>query len=561
MDYGTTTGNGVYPETPAIRMHAPSGTGAPADRTGTSHRPRSGRPQVPSSLLLVAVLAVQAVLSLRLAWSNTAYQDEAMYLWAGHLEWAHWLHGASVPPYPAYFTGAPVLYPPIGALADAVGGLAGARILSLCLALGATALLWGTAGRLYGRRAAFFAAALFAVLGPTLHVGAFATGDALSLLLVALAAWCVARAGEREDATGWMLAAGAALALANAVAYPSLLLDPVVIALALCTAYPKPGGKLAAGRAAILLTVVVTFLIASALIGGSYYVTGMQNAVLRGVAGTNSPLTVLTSAWSWTGLIFIVAGCGVAISRIRGERPARTWLLAALAGAALIVPLEQAALRTTMSLSSRVDAGAWFAAIAAGYAADRVIAAARLPRMRALTCAACVVSLALPVSLGLSQSWAIATSWPRSSSFTAIFRPLADRGTGRLLVEDPSLAEYYLPAGTQWQRWSSTRNIVLTAGNRAWFDAGNAGNFARFIADGYFSMVAVNFSDTMPLDHSIRADLRHNPHYQVIDVVPYGLGTYVIWRYEAHPAPQPGYEPRLGTPVKPHRKQPPRRHQ
>ena len=61
--------------------------------------------------------------------------------------------------------------------------------------LGATALLWGTAGRLFGRRAAFFAAALFAVLGPTLHLGAFATYDALSVLLVAAAAWCVVRAG------------------------------------------------------------------------------------------------------------------------------------------------------------------------------------------------------------------------------------------------------------------------------------------------------------------------------------------------------------------------------
>src|ERR1022692_2328246 len=197
---------------------------------------RQGRARglaVPGWWPLAAVLAVQAVLSLRLVRADTAVQDEGVYLWAGHLQWAHWLHGAAVPPFAYYFSGAPVIYPPIGALADAIGGLAGARILSLAFMLGATALLWGTAGRLFGRRAAFFAAALFAVLGPTLHLGAFATYDAMSVFLVALAAWCVVRAGERGDATGWMVAAGAALALANAAVYSSVLFDLIVLALAL----------------------------------------------------------------------------------------------------------------------------------------------------------------------------------------------------------------------------------------------------------------------------------------------------------------------------------------
>ena len=144
---------------------------------------------------LLAVLAVQTVLSLRLVRADTAFEDEATYLWAGHLEWAHWLHGAPVPPLAAYFSGAPVIYPPIGALADSAWGLTGARLLSLGFMLGATALLWAAASRLFGRRAAFFAAALFAVQGPVLHLGAFAAYDAMSVFGVALAAWCVVRAG------------------------------------------------------------------------------------------------------------------------------------------------------------------------------------------------------------------------------------------------------------------------------------------------------------------------------------------------------------------------------
>ena len=160
------------------------------------------------------------------------------------------------------FSGAPVVYPPVGAAADSIGGLAGARVLSLVFMLGATVLLWGAAARLFGRRAAFFAAALFAVLGTTVHLGAFATYDAMSVFLVALAAWCVIRAGARGPATGWMVAAAAVLALANATAYASLLFDPLIAALALLTAPWTARGLLAARRAGTVLAVTAALLAA-----------------------------------------------------------------------------------------------------------------------------------------------------------------------------------------------------------------------------------------------------------------------------------------------------------
>jgi hypothetical protein len=492
------------------------------------------------------VLAVQAVLSFRLVRADTAFVDEATYLWAGHLEWAHWLHGAAIPPFPAYFSGAPVIYPPLGALADSMAGLAAARVLSLVLMLGATVLLWGTAGRLFGQRTAFFAAALFAVLGTTLHLGAFATYDALSVMLVALAAWCVVRAGERGEGTGWMVAAGGALALANAAAYSSALFDVVVVALALFTAVPL-GGKAAARRCAVIAIVVVVPVTVGLLAGGSTYVTGIKQTTLARAAGPDSPLSVVADAWSWTGLVVILAVCGVIFSWAGRQGWARTWLLALLAAAAVLGPLEQARLHTLASLNKHVGLGAWFAAIAAGYAMDRFIAAAPAGRMRAVTGGACLLALAFPVALGASQSWTFSTDWPDATSFIAILRPLADHGSGRLLVEDASIARYYLPAGSQWRRWSSTRNIVLPSGASTGgptsaagvTGAGNAGVFAEFITGGYFSIVALNFADTTALDHQIATDLRHSHHYRIVAVVPYGTeiapagqGTYVIWRYE-----------------------------
>jgi hypothetical protein len=525
-------------------------------KTGASHRPeRTAKQRVTAGWPLLAVLAVQTILSLRLVRADTAFEDEATYLWAGHLEWAHVLHGAPLPQFPAYFSGAPVIYPPLGALADSVGGLAGARILSLVFMLGATVALWDIANRLFGQRAAFFAAALFAVSGPTLHLGSFATYDAMSLFLVALSAWLVVRAGERQDATGWMLAAGVTLALANATAYTYALFDPVVLLLALVIAFPNPGGKRAAARPLTLLTVSAVLITLGLLIGGSRYIHGIDSTTLHRAPGIDSPLTIFAHFWSWTGVIIVAAFCGLVISWVSQPGRAQAWLLTLLATAVLLVPAEQASLHTMASLNKHGAMGAWFAAIAAGYAVDKLVGAAPAGNLRAVTGAACVIALSFPITLGAGQSRAFSTSWPNASAFIAILGPLVDHSTGRLLVEDPSIAEYYLPAGSQWERWSSTRNIVLPTGlpTGGPSDAagvvgpGNAGTFATKIAAGYFSLVALNFADTTSLDHSIAADLNRKLRYgklryRKIEVVPYGpgppgptLGEYVIWQLEPTP--------------------------
>jgi hypothetical protein len=365
--------------------------------------------------------------------------------------------------------------------------------------------------------------------------------------LLALATWLVVRAGERQDATGWMIAAGGALALANATAYSSALFDPVVLLIAVVTALPRPGGKMAAARAATLLAIVAVILTPGLLLGGSRYLHGISVTTLQRASGNDSPLTVFAHFWSWTGIIVVAALCGAVIGWVSQPGRPRAWLLTLLALAGLLVPAEQASLYTTASLNKHGAMGAWFAAIAAGYAVDRLIATSPAGTMRVVTGGACVVALCFPVTLGASQSRMFATTWPNSSAFVAIFRPLADNSTGRMLVEDPSIAEYYLASGSQWQRWSSTRNIVLPSGaptggpstKAGVVGAGNAGTFAMYIQQGYFSIIALNFTDTTSLDTSIAADIRRNRHYHLIQVVPYGIeispvgqGSYVIWQYE-----------------------------
>ncbi len=493
----------------------------------------------PGWLPLVVVLVVQAGLSARLVGADTAFQDEAEYLWAGHLEWSHWLHGTVIPPFASYFSGAPLIYPPLGALADAVGGLAAARLLSLLFMLGSTVLLWAVAGRMFGRRAAFFSCALFALSGPVLHLGSFATYDAMSVFLLALASWLVVSAPQAGEAAGRMALAGVVLALANATAYSCTLFDPVVILLALLTAWPE-GARLAIRRAGALLTVTAALLIAAALLGGTSYTSGIRQTTLERAAGSAPVTSVLSDTWTWTGVILVLAVGAIIASAVTRGGARQTWLLAILAAAALAGPLEQANLHTLDALNKHVGLGLWFAAIAAGYTVDTFIAAAQDGRSQAYTTAACVIALIFPVSLGITQSHAFDTSWPDSASFIAIFRPLAAASSGPLLVEDPSIAEYYLPAGHDWQRWSSTRNIVLPSGASIAHPSrtagvtgdGNPAAFARYISRHYFKLVALNFADTIGLDHSIRADLTR-AGYRVSSVVPYGThGTYIIYRYE-----------------------------
>jgi hypothetical protein len=93
---------------PAIQQSAgpPASPAPPATQvkagTHTASRTwRMSRLRIPGNWPLLVVLVVQATLSLRLVGADTAFQDEALYLWAGHLEWAWLLHGTPIPPFPS----------------------------------------------------------------------------------------------------------------------------------------------------------------------------------------------------------------------------------------------------------------------------------------------------------------------------------------------------------------------------------------------------------------------------------------------------------------------------
>jgi hypothetical protein len=385
---------------------------------------------------LLVVLVVQAGLALRLVWSNTAFADEAEYIWYGHLEWLHWLHGGPLPPY--YLSGSPAIYPPLGALADSAGGLAGARLLSLGFMLAATALLYATASRLFGRKAALIGAALFVAVGPTADLGAWATYDPMAVCLMALGAWLAVRAADSRVSEIWILLAAAATVLADATKWVTGLWSPIIVALVVLSA---PTSRTPAVARGLRFASYGTALGAPALflLGGTTSVTAISATTTERSSGGEMWPTVLWNAAPLVALVLALGLLGVLLAC--RERARRTRLLCAvLVVAGLLAPAFQAYDQTTVSLYKHVVFGLWFAAMPAGYALSKaaVVNAAKGWRVGL----AAVIFTAL---VGFDQASGWYGFWPNSNRLmAAVENDLPARGSMLMQGGDQMVAYYYL---------------------------------------------------------------------------------------------------------------------
>ena len=277
-----------------------------------------------SRVVLVAILAVQAALSLRM--HNTAFEDEALYLTAGHYELAHLLYGVPLPQdYASFFSGAPVLYPILGALADTAGGLAAARLVSLAAMLATTALLYSLTRRLFNERIGLCAAVVFSVTESAIFLGNFATYDAPALCLLAVAAWIVVRTATVR----WpvYLAAAPVATLAVGTKYAAALFVPTIVALAALAAWPYLG-KRALIRAAALGVSIAGLLAAALWLAGSDYVAAITSTTTARQHGSTPISVLLKDCLLWSALPFALAVIGSVAYALEartepGERIAR----------------------------------------------------------------------------------------------------------------------------------------------------------------------------------------------------------------------------------------------
>jgi 4-amino-4-deoxy-L-arabinose transferase-like glycosyltransferase len=270
--------------------------------------------------------------------------------------------------YAASFPGAPLLYPPVAAAFESVGGLIAARLLSLIFMLGATVLIYLIGDRLFGQIPGILAALLFAVCGIAVHLGAAATFDPMALFLLVLALYAAVR--MRDGGVRWLLICPLALAGANAAKYSTVAWDLVIVAAIVLYGWSKGRAQAICLATSVVATVaIVDFGIL--LIGGRNFATGALVTTFYGSPQFGEPsssLSVLAHAFLMIGLIVLIAIAGVWVSVVKKMPPSATAFLCLLVIAALIAPVEQARVHQLPSLDENMGFGLPFAALGAGYA-------------------------------------------------------------------------------------------------------------------------------------------------------------------------------------------------
>lgn len=224
-----------------------------------------------------------------------------------------------------------------------------------------------------------FVVTLFAMQSPALRLGACATRETKSLLLLvlALAIWWAARA--HGEVTGGTAAAWLPLSLVST----TVLIGRVVIPVTVVAAWTA-GRRVAAQRASSSLIVTAALVIAGLRISAASYLTVIKQTTLERVTGTNPWLSRLSRLWFWSGVTLALAVSAAFSNWVTRQARHHTSLLAVRTVVAPLGSGEQGIPHTTHALSKHIDLGTWFAAISANrnQCASLVFTAGRLSCLR-----------------------------------------------------------------------------------------------------------------------------------------------------------------------------------
>lgn len=406
-------------------------------------------------LPIALILLLQAVSALRL--SNTAFQDEALYLYTGGWIIQSWTDPQTVLyTHPeTFFSGAPMLYPVLAAVLDQLGGLTLARLFSTVCMLSATvALYWGT-NVLFEhhprpRTAGIFAAFVFALSAPVIFLSNFATFDAPSFTVIAWAAALSIWSSKRNRSVLWGVAIGALCSLAVLLKYSSAIDVPFVMLLTLVVGWAvrsTRGRAMARGAVAGITTLAV--LIGSVLTWASELLVGLQMTTTDRAAMVNeTPIwTLVSQVGIWAGLTFalMIAG-GIYLMR---RQPILAVVL--LAGTVTATGY-QIWMGEAVSLHKHLALGFIFGAPLAGVLLAALVRAARRVSILlvAVICYGALIA-GLIQSEKLYNVWADTTPLHDTVEFAVDSMPWI-----RSLAEIPEPLTYSLGDKTDPWQWTAT---------------------------------------------------------------------------------------------------------
>jgi hypothetical protein len=477
-------------------------------------------------LVLLVICLGQVALAVLPRRNASPFEDEGLYVYMGHRMIDHIVDGAVLTEYPgAFFSGAPGFYPVLAALGDNVGGLAGARAVSLLFAMGSTVCVYGLGRQLYGGRAGLLGAATFALCGSVVFQSGLATFDSTTMFFVAAAAWLTVYSA-RHDAYLWAPAVSLLLVAAFTAKYGGILYLPVVALLALA----------ASERSMVVVVARRAVFMVAAAIGIGFFLYSLWGQSMReGIISTTlsrapmNPISaqdLATQVLGWVGPWLLLAVVGALFRR-------RTWPLSAvLLFGSVAVPLQQMYSGEGTSLAKHVAFGMVFACPLAGLALGE-----GSRRFRAATIPLVALILVALGTAGLNQSDRFLNGWVPNDALIPTLRTLIEASPGKTILGDqPSPERYLLREETEPLQWTDTYSFGYD--NHAGMPA-----YERAIQQTAFGVIYLAVRSNTQNGRELHAylsstDTPYKP-VAVIDRELYGepAGQWIVYMPEVTPTP------------------------
>lgn len=434
-----------------------------------------------SSIFLLSVICgTFALISVTVHSNSNPFQDEGLYLYMGHRMIDHIVNGTHVSEYPgAYFSGAPGLYPVVGAIADSFAGVEGARRVSLFFACIAIVATYGIGKELFGRASGLLGAAAFALCGSVVFIGQLATLDAMAVSLLTLGCWLTVYSAN-YDKLLWAPVIGLILTGAFLTKYATAIYVPGIAALGVLLVWNKiRWGALRRGYLILVASAASVFFILT------FWASDLQRGI-QSTTANRTPLSPTPRAelfWyvvEWVGPWILLAALGALTQ-------ARRWPISVLLLAlAVIGPLQQIRIGEGTSLSKHVGFGIIFAAPLIGS-----LFAWLLKRSKWVGVPVTIAAAAVLMASGTKYSEQFLTTWVDDRAMIAQLREeLALSPDKAILGEEPSAQRYALRSITAPEQWNDTFVLLYggKTGDAAYHEAINQSHYGTI----YLTLNTVN---------------------------------------------------------------------
>ncbi len=487
---------------------------------------------IPSFWPLILILAMQASVSV-ITLHNTAFQDEALYLYAGQQIFHQWM-GGPVPldRYAYYFSGYPDVYPVIGGVLDMIGGLELARWFSLFCMMGVNSIIYYSTLKFFQRPAAIFASATYASLGTVLFLSRLATFDALCLFLIALAT-CMAYKMSVSRHPWLTLTMGPLLVLSVLAKYAAMLFALPVLGILVFCSIAFQGWW----RMLLRLSMAVVSLVISLVV--TYYF--MNKLAFHAIDGSTTnrvaliqkpPQELFIYVLQMTGIVYAAAFLGVMLVFFYYQRFRLVALL--LFASSWLAPAYHIYKQEGVSIDKHLAFGLFFAMPLAGSALawlsgymHRTVSNSYGRHWMAGLSVVLLVSI-----LGMQHSQRIYSSWADTSDLSYALHTQMRDGGGHYLVEDIEVARYDAKDITEAWQWTGVYYFYYP--KIAQHDPLGTEDLRRAINDRYFDLVELSFNYQPVQARLIALQMVASGNYELIDRIQFqnsfGIGYFYLWR-------------------------------